>query len=126
MTGTAGDLGAYWRSIARGRDFHLQAVARGPRDQAIDLGRDAVHRCRGDILDFKMFSNLSLAMIVELRGGAVPALADALAALGWPVELDPEREQLAQRAGDLLQGTVQVTFPDGDGELRIPMPAVPG
>jgi hypothetical protein len=42
------------------------------------------------------------------------------------VGVDPERDALAARAGDRLEGTFQVTFPEGDGELVIPVPAVPG
>jgi hypothetical protein len=121
-----GDLGAYWKSIARGRDFHVQAVVHERRDPAIAHARDAVLRHRGDILDFKMFSNLSLAMIVELEAGGLLALLDSLVALGWSVEVDPGRELLARRAAERLEGTLQLTFPDGDGELEIPQPAVPG
>jgi len=124
--GTAGDLGQYWKRVARGRDFRIQAVAGGGRDQAIGLARDAISASRGDILDFKMFSNLSLCLIVEVAGERVPALAGALAALGWGVEVDPAPEVLAGRAGEPLQGTVQLTFPEGDGRLEIPTPAVPG
>jgi hypothetical protein len=121
-----GDLGAYWKSIARGRDFGIRAVARRPREEAIARVEAAVQRRRGDILDFKTFSNLSLNLIVELDGSAVAGLVDELAALGWPVEVEPGREALAGRAGDRLEGTLQVTFPEGDGELVIPLPAVPG
>jgi len=49
-----------------------------------------------------------------------------VAAPGWPVELEPDRAALAARAGDRLEGTFQVTFPEGDGELVIPLPKVPG
>ncbi len=121
-----GDLGAYWRSKARGHDFAIRTVARGGREEAIERGKDAVLRSQGDLLDFKMFSNLSLTMIVELKGSGVVALLDALAALGWSVEVEPAREAFAQRGSDLLEGTLQLTFPEGDGELVIPLPKVPG
>lgn len=121
-----GDLGAYWKSVARGRAFRLEAVARERRELAIARVEEAVRQQGGDILDFKMFSNLSLSLIVEMGGGGVVALVDSLGALGWQVEVDPGRDALAVRAGDRLEGTVQVTFPEGDGELVIPVPAVPG
>jgi len=121
-----GDLGAYWKSIARGRDFHVQAVARGRREEAIALVEETVRRRRGDLLDFKMFSNLSLNLLVELDGAAVPDLVDDLVALAWPVEVEPGREALSARGSDRLEGTVQVTFPEGDGALVIPLPKVPG
>ena len=122
----SGDLGAYWKTVARARDFHVRVVAREPRDQAIDHGKAAIQSSHGDILDFKMFSNLSLSMIVGLSGRGVLSLLDSLVALGWDVDVDPDREALALRATDPLEGTFQMTFPDGDGELRIPLPAVPG
>jgi hypothetical protein len=120
------DLGAYWKSVAGGRDFRVQAVAREPRGEAIARAEEAVQRQRGDILDFKMFSNLSLNLVVELSGEGVLTLVDALVAQGWGVEVHPDRAALAQRARDRLQGTFQVTFSEGDGELTIPVPAVPG
>ena len=121
-----GDLGAYWKSIARGKDFHVQAVARERRELAITWAEETVQRQRGDVLDFKMFSNLSLNMIIEMTGSGVLALVDSLTALGWHVEVEPDRAALAGRAADRLEGTFQVTFPEGDGELAIRLPAVPG
>jgi len=121
-----GDLGAYWKETARARDFRIRVVVREGRERAIEQGKDAVLGNHGDILDFKMFSNLSLAMIIELNGSRVLSLLDSLVALGWDVDVDPDREAIARRATDLLEGTLQMTFPEGDGELRIPVPAVPG
>jgi hypothetical protein len=120
------DLGAYWRSKARGNAFAVRAVVRGEREEAIERAKAAVGAAGGDVLDFKMFSNLSLTLIVELRGSGLLALLDALVALGWNVEVEPGRETFAGREAELLEGTVQLTFPDADGELRIPQPAVPG
>jgi hypothetical protein len=110
----------------RGRHFRLQAVAREPRQSAVARVEALVQAQRGDILDFKMFSNLSLNLLVELEASGVTALAGALEALGWAVELAPEREALQRHGAERLEGTVQVTFPEGDGELAIPLPKVPG
>jgi hypothetical protein len=121
-----GDLGAHWKSVARGRDLRVQAVAREGRGAAIARAEAEVQRQRGDILDFRMFSNLSLNLIVEMTGAGVVALADTLVASGWEVEVDPGKDSLAVRVADRLEGTFQVTFPEGDGELVIPVPAVPG
>jgi hypothetical protein len=120
------ELGPYWRSIARGRRFHLQAVAREPRAAAISRVEEAVQRHGGFVLDFKAFSDLSLNLIVELSGLGVLALVDGLTALGWPVDVDPGRDELGACAGERLEGTVQVTFREGNGALAHPQPAVPG
>ncbi len=122
----SGDLDEHWKRVARGRDFRLQAVTRGERERAIDLAKEAIAAHRGDVLDFKMFSNLSLCLIVETTGDGASALASALASLGWIVEVVPDPPTLARRGGDLLEGTVQLTFPAGDGQLEIPTPSVPG
>ncbi len=117
----------YWRKVSRGRGFTVEAVAREPRDQAIPRIEATVQAQRGFVLDFKMFSDLSLALVVELDGPGVAALVDGLRALGWPADVVPDREALAALpAGATLEGTVQVTFPEGKGEHTIPTPAVPG
>ncbi len=115
-----------WRSIEKGRHFHLRTVAREPRERAISRVEGLVQAQRGDVLDFKMFSNLSLNLLVELPAAAVAAVADDLAALGWPVELDPPRPALLARGTERIEGTLLVEFPEGDGELVIPLPRVPG
>ena len=125
MAGIA-DLGPYWKAIARGHHFRLQAVAREPRLAAISRVEEAVQRNGGFILDFKAFSDLSLNLLVESSGSGVVALVDSLVALGWPVEIEPGREALGARAAERLEGTVQLTFPEGVGALAHPQPAVPG
>ncbi|MBI5069078.1 MAG: hypothetical protein HZB56_12650 [Deltaproteobacteria bacterium] len=115
-----------WQTLYRGRGFMLRAVAREPRAAATSRAEAAVQARRGDILDFKAFSNLALNLLVEIEAAAVVGLADELEGLGWPVELEPPRQALLARAGERLEGTVRLDFPDGDGELVIPLPRVPG
>jgi len=115
-----------WKTVYRGRGFTLRAVAREPRDAATARAEGAVQARRGDILDFKMFSNLALNLLVELDAAEVVALAGELQGLGWPVDLEPPREALLARSGERLEGTVRLDFPEGDGELVIPLPKVPG
>jgi hypothetical protein len=120
-----GDLAAYWRKVARAQDFHVRALVHGARSRALDLGKAAVCRNRGEILDFRTFGDQCLSMIVEMDGTRVLSLVDSLVALGWTVDVDPDRDALARRAADLLEGTFQLTF-ERDGELARPVPAVPG
>lgn len=122
----AGCLPEYWKRVARGREFHIQSVARESRETAISRTEALVQRHGGDVLDFKMFSNLSINLIVEATGAGVVAVVDALTALGWSVELEPARPLLLERAADRLEGTLQISFPEGDGELVVVTPAVPG
>jgi hypothetical protein len=115
-----------WRTLHRGRGFRLRAVAREARTTATSRVEGAVLARRGDILDFKMFSNLSLNLLVELAAASVVGLADEIEELGWPVEVEPPREALLALAGERIEGTLLIDFPDGDGELVIPLPKVPG
>lgn len=115
-----------WRTLCRGRGFVLRTVPREPRLAATSRAEAAVQARRGDILDFKMFSNLATNLLVELEATEVVGLADELQGLGWPVELEPQRQALLARAGERLEGTVLLDFPEGDGELVIPLPRVPG
>ncbi len=119
-------LGPYWKAIGRGRQFSVRAVAREPRTAAISRVEALIHAQRGDILDFKMFSDLSVNLLVDLSGVGVTGLVDALAGLGWPTEVEPPRDEVSARLDERLEGTVQVTFPEGEGALRHPQPAVPG
>jgi hypothetical protein len=121
-----GGLPELWRAVHGGRGFRLRAVVREARTAAIARAESAVHARRGDILDFKMFSNLSLNLLVDLEASAVAGLADDLERLGWNVDVDPPRDTLLARAGERLEGTVLLDFPDGDGELVVPLPRVPG
>lgn len=122
----AGCLPDYWKRVARGREFHVQAVAREPRDAAISRTEALVQRHGGDVLDFKMFSDLSINLIVEATGAGVARIVDDLVALGWSVELEPTLELLRVREADRLEGTLQLTFPQGSGDLKVTTPAVPG
>lgn len=123
----SGDLGEYWKTIYRGRAFHLQAVAREPRGPAIQQVEATVQGLGGDILDFKMFSNLSLNPIVELGGQGLLGLLDDVAALGWGTpRSSPAATPSSREPPSGSRETIQVTFPEGDGALVIPTPAVPG
>jgi hypothetical protein len=115
-----------WRTVHRGRGFRLRAVAREGRLEATSRVEGALLARRGDILDFKTFSNVSLNLLVEVDAAALVGIADELRGLDWPVDLDPPREALLARAGERIEGTLLLDFPDGDGELVIPLPRVPG
>jgi hypothetical protein len=120
------DLEPRQQASAPARHFRLQAVAREPRVAAISRVEEAVRRHGGFILDFKAFSDLSLNLLVESSGSGVLGIADSLLALGWPVDVEPGREALDACASGRLEGSVQLTFPEGDGTLAHPQPAVPG
>ncbi len=107
-----GDLGTYWRKVARAQGFHIRAVVTQRRDSAILLVKDAISHSGGDLLDFRTFGSQALSIIVELEGARVLSMVDALVALGWDVDVEPDREALAVRAGDQIVGTFHLIFPE--------------
>lgn len=119
-------LPEHWKTLYRGRHFHVRCLVRGPRQEAIDRARDEVQRQGGDVLDFTAHSDLSLTMVVELTGERAAALGEALRAPGWHVEVEPAREALLAVGTERREGTVLLTFAEGTGELRHETPAVPG
>lgn len=107
-----GDLGTYWKKVARAQEFHVRAVVTQRRDSAILLVKDAISRSGGDILDFRTFGSLALSIIVEVEGARVLSLVDSLVAVGWDVDVDPDGEALADRASDQIVGTFHLIFPE--------------
>jgi hypothetical protein len=89
----------------------------------------------GWVVDFKQFSNVALAVQFELSPPSAARLQGLLDRL--PLHLSPESlEALTalssppppEGAGDPdpLPGSIHLAFVHSDGELRIPVPAVPG
>lgn len=119
-------LPEHWKTLYRGRHFHVRCLVRGPRQEAIDRAQEEVRRHGGDLLDFTALGDLSLTMIVELSGAGVAALAEGLRGPGWDVEVEPPREALLALGAERQEGTLLLTFAEGTGELRHVTPAVPG
>lgn len=119
-------LPEHWKTLYRGRHFHLRCLVRGPRQEAIDRAHDEVRRQGGDVLDFTALSDLSLTMVVELSGEGAAALAEALRGPGWVVEVEPARQALLATGAERREGTLLLTFAEGTGALRHEVPAVPG
>jgi hypothetical protein len=106
----SGDLGAYWRKVARAQDFHVRAMVNQQRDTAMLFAKRSISRNGGDIVDFRTFSKLTLSMVVQVERGRLPSLVDSLVALGWDVDVDRDPEALAERASENLAGTFHLSF----------------
>jgi len=119
------DFGEYWKSIARGRHFRIRAIAHGERQGAIAACQKLVTDRGGAILDFKLFSNLSMSLLVEAKGKELVTMLEGMREMGWSPESTPDAETIAA-ATTPLEGTIQLTFAGGDGALKQIIPAVPG
>ncbi len=106
-----GDLGAYWRKVARAQDFHVRARVNQQRDTAMLFAKRSISRNGGDIVDFRAFSKLALSIIVQVDRGRLSSLVESLVALGWVVDASLDREALAGRPDEKLAGTFRLSFP---------------
>ena len=100
--------------------------------------REAFAASNASILDFKMFSNVSLSIIFELPARRIGELQNALSATGLRLsaasrELLAERQRrYAEGAGDAPQpqaeitGALQITFIHHEPDLRLDVPPIPG
>ncbi|WP_242926401.1 hypothetical protein [Pontibacter vulgaris] len=91
------------------------------RNQAINEINKIINQ-HGFTADFKMFSDVSLSMIIEIEERRVDALYKDLAKYMQLNDSRPLNSGSAQERTVLLH----ITFTKGTGDLRIEVPAVPG
>ncbi|MFM8395139.1 MAG: hypothetical protein ACKOB4_14560 [Acidobacteriota bacterium] len=112
-----------------GERIHLQGVTSSSRHLIIEAAREAITDAGGWIVDFHLFSNLALSLIFELDPVRLIQLLDRFAALD--IRLSDESLESAQRVAaapprEDVRVLFNLTFQEGDGDLRIPVPAIPG
>jgi hypothetical protein len=119
------------------QDFlRLSGFTRVERHDVIARVQRAFAECNGSIIDFKMFSNISLNVLFELPARRIGEFAAALSATGLRLSAE-SRELLATRqarygddsgASSLTEvgGSLQITFIHHEPDLRIEVPPIPG
>ena len=105
--------------------FRISSATKEARSLAVERCKGIISQSGGDILDFKMFSNMSLVFQVEIDPSGVKSIVEVLKHAGWYVSLEPE-EVSSIVSPQKLQGSVQITFANANGNMRIPVPTVPG
>lgn len=117
----------------RRKFLQLNATTRADRHQMIELGKDTITSSGGWILDFKLFSNVSICINFELPDHNVAAFRDRLVAAEWRLDerslqaLEVFTEPAGQGSAPMdLIGTLQITFVHEEPDLRIPVPMIPG
>lgn len=114
------------------KPLRLSAVTRADRHRMIEAAKDAIGAGGGWILDFRLFSNLSINIVFELPSGRAADLLARLDALDWKFDEDGRNELLAciERGTEVVShdigGTLQITFIHDEPDLHIPVPAIPG
>ena len=119
-------------------DFlRLEGFTRDDRHAMISRVREAFAASNASILDFKMFSNVSLSIIFELPVRRIGELANALSATGLRLSA-ASRELLADRQQRYdegacesaeqteITGALQLTFIHHEPDLRLDVPPIPG
>ncbi len=112
--------------------FRINGSTRRERQEAIAAISDAVGRSGGWLLDFHVFSNISLSLNVEIDEGRLVDLYRQLVDAGLRLSRESEEDYARllaadrQATGREIAGTVQVTFIHDHPDLRIEVPAVPG
>jgi hypothetical protein len=108
------------------RHIRIQAFTRTDRHEMIARLRNALQTGHADLLDFKMFSNTAISITFEVAGEYVKDLRNALVATG--ISLDSESVAVLNAedsVGDIVNGSLNVTFIHNDPDLRIPVPPIP-
>ena len=100
-----------------------------PRNIAIQELENLCQTNVVNILDFHMFSNSSLSIQFEADAAGISALAQALERNSFQI-VDSSVVHLEKMAKDLpeskVSGTIQVSFMNEDGDLKIEVTMVPG
>ena len=119
-------------------DFlRLEGFTRDDRHAMIARVREAFAASNASILDFKMFSNVSLSIIFELPARRIGELQTALSATGLRLSA-ASRELMAgwqrryaegacgsQQQAEIT-GALQITFIHHEPDLRLDVPPIPG
>lgn len=106
--------------------FSLEVYAYGERNQIIENCRVSFAANAGDLLDFKMFSDMLIHFIIEIPPHNVLKLNASLERLNWKTQLKWDESLLRKNSASLIQGNVTVYLSSGTGQRKDIIPAVPG
>jgi hypothetical protein len=116
--------------------LRLNGITRRDRHEMISRVKEAILKGGGFILDFHMFSNLSICLNFEIAVGKIEKLHDALKATGLQLSRESgellvgyskRTEQLeAEAEASEVAGTLEITFIHNEPDLRIEVPPIPG
>jgi hypothetical protein len=117
-----------------GQTIQLIAFTRADRNHIIDYAKDVINSSGGWILDFRFFSSMSICFDFEIPKQHVEKLQSALAEIDLQLS-DESTQSLAEIINQEfrsnastkdLKGTLHITFVQGEPDLHIPVPPIPG
>ena len=104
--------------------LYWQAFSIRNRIEIIEDVKDAILGCGACILDFKMFSDLALSLIIEIEEGKITDLHRELKKIISIDELDQDNLRANSQQEWLI--LMNVSFGQGEGKLKVDIPMVPG
>ena len=112
-------------STARGL-VQLRASTTAPRHEAIPAANTAMNDCGILLEDFQEFSNRMITYRFEIDQEQVSVLRERLVAAKFVLEDVPEQdrndEAVAPDDDGFVRATLQLNFPNEDGDRRNPNP----
>jgi len=104
------------------KQLYWSAICRKNRTEALAEITEVVGR-HATILNFQRFSDLSLGLALELEAGQIAGLKAELEQILLLETPDGQMPGLHEGAFLLM---LNISFSQGNGELRLEVPAVPG
>ncbi|HST22215.1 MAG TPA: hypothetical protein VLR90_13915 [Blastocatellia bacterium] len=109
--------------------LRINASTRSDRNLIIARAKEAILQSGGWVLDFKLFSNISICINFEIVTANIEELRAALNQLDLRLSKQShealESFKDEQKEGD-IKGALQITFIHDEPDLRRDVPAIPG
>ena len=104
--------------------IYWEAFATKERNLAIDIVKSVISNNDGFIVNFNMFSDLALTMTIELPENRIPSLYQDLLSLTIISQQPPESINSGSNKDWWV--LLNISFKQGEGNLRSDIPEVPG
>lgn len=101
-----------------------QIFSNDDRNKVIESVKNTISDNDGFIINFNMFSDLALALSIEIEGNKIPALHEALSRVVRISKLELQELNLELNKEWII--FINISFGKGKGELKQEIPDVPG
>ena len=106
------------------KKVNWKAISTGNRNAVIEYCKTAITEREGCILNFQLFSDLALSLVIEIEEKYLTDLYETLSQVASISESPPDGLDLHSEASYWV--LIHISFSRGKGELEIEVPEVPG
>lgn len=109
--------------------LRINASTRTDRNLITAHAKEAILQSGGWILDFKLFSNISICINFEIASARIEELRATLNQIDLRVSRQSQealKNFIDKQNDDDIAGTLQITFIHDEPDLRRDVPAIPG